>query len=115
MKMEKKEFKEIENLKERKFFKRLNQIELPFFGKVFDLFLFLEKVELENKEIYLILKLPNGFNEFLKDLLVFEIKEELKQFFKRINIKIVYFSDLNELYTSIPQFPSNDYKGNQIV
>jgi hypothetical protein len=113
--MENRKIKEIEDLKKRKFFRRLNQIELPFFGKIFGLFLFLEKVELEKKEIYLILKLPKGFNSFLKDLLVFEIKEELKMFFKKINIKVVYFSDLNELYISVQQHFLAHYTKNQIV
>jgi hypothetical protein len=112
--MEEKNEKTNENwrteLKKRAFFKRLNQIELPFFGKIFGSFLFLEEIDLENKEISLLLKLPNGFNEFLKDLLVFEIKEELKPFFKKIKIKIKHFSDLNELYFSAQQHFLTHYK-----
>ncbi len=85
----------------RKFFKRLKEIELPFFGKILDIFLFINKVDLEKKFIEFTLKLPVNFPEFLEEILIFEIREEMKPFFKEISIKVEYFSDLNAFYTSL--------------
>jgi hypothetical protein len=59
---------------------------LPFFGEIEGLFLEIENINEKNKEIVVKLKLPKEL-EFLKDLILFEIKTIEKHRKKKIILK----------------------------
>jgi uncharacterized protein YsxB (DUF464 family) len=61
----------------------IKEIEIPFFGKIYDLFLFIEKIEDNN--IFIKLSLPNELS-FLKELIIFELKVIGKHYKKKIII-----------------------------
>jgi len=75
----------------------LKDIKLPFFGSIFGVFLFIEEVN--SKKIVLKLILPSSFDEFLKELLIFEINQKLRKKFEEIEVKINFFSSLDDFYS----------------
>ncbi|MEO2154704.1 MAG: hypothetical protein ABGW69_02745 [Nanoarchaeota archaeon] len=63
--------------------KAIKEIEIPFFGRIYNLFLFIERIE--GNTIFIKLSLPSELS-FLKELIIFELKVIEKHYKKKVVI-----------------------------
>ncbi len=62
---------------------KIKEVKLPFFGEIYNVFLFIEKIDKENKTIFVRLILPEEL-KFFEELIIFELKVIGKHYKKKI-------------------------------